>query len=140
MYLLCGEGGGTIKFWVLIENFRQGAIIFYREGAPSVCDCRSPIFSGPPFAYVKKFCSPLLPLEKNFGSFQWAKGGSKKFGDQPSQRDPPSRKKCLYCILVVSNKNPMLWICPIVRQGMSFGPYHLDSTPRTQSRCFLLRV
>ncbi len=39
--------------------YPKGAIIFYREGGPSVCDRGSPILSGPPWACAKKFWSPL---------------------------------------------------------------------------------
>ncbi len=34
------------------RDIDKGAIIFYREGGASVCDRRSPFFSGPPFGCV----------------------------------------------------------------------------------------
>ena len=44
---------------------------FTGGGGGSVSDGRSPIFSGPPIAYVKKFWSPPLAPRKNFGLPRW---------------------------------------------------------------------
>ncbi len=51
------------RFAIILSNCQlliqfgkfKGAIIFYREGGPSVCDRGSPIFSGPPLGMRKKF-------------------------------------------------------------------------------------
>ncbi len=57
-----------VIFWIfnvkMSSYSNKGAIIFYREGGPSVCDGRSAFFSGPPFAYGKKFWSPLCLRRK----------------------------------------------------------------------------
>ena len=57
---------GDVVTVILVIN-TKGAIIFYREGGPSVCDGRSPIFSGPPLCIRKKILVPPLPTAKNFG-------------------------------------------------------------------------
>ncbi len=62
----------------------------------SVCDGRSPIFSGPPFAYAKTFWSPLClwrsplwPTEKN-GPLPLT---TPKNSCPPQTDDPPPGKK-----------------------------------------------
>ena len=65
----------SIKLLDLCENliikvspdFFKGAIIFYRKGGPSVCDRRSPIFSGPPLCLRQKILVPPLTTPKNSG-------------------------------------------------------------------------
>ncbi len=44
--------------WIHLSS--KGAIIFNREGGPSVYDGRSPIFSGPPLRIPKKHLVPPL--------------------------------------------------------------------------------
>ena len=52
MYLLSQN-----SIWIFFEIIK-GAIIFYREGGPSVCDRGLPIFSGPPLGMRKKILVP----------------------------------------------------------------------------------
>ncbi len=66
---------------------RKGAIIFYREGGPSVCDRGSPIFSGPPPWHAqKKFWSPPSACTKNSGP---PLGLCKTILVPPRERTPP---------------------------------------------------
>ena len=74
---------------MLAGAFVKGAIIFYRELGASVCDGRSPILSGPPFAYRERFCPPL-PTGKNSGppfSFVKNSGPPPGGGTSPSQQE-----------------------------------------------------
>ncbi len=64
-----GKKYSLISFpcWTRNLNTHEGAIIFYREGGPSVCDRQSLIFSGPPLCIRNKILVPPLPTGKNFG-------------------------------------------------------------------------
>ncbi len=49
------------------SHLNEGSYHFLLGGGQSVCDCRLPIFSGPPLCIRKKFWSPTLDSWKNFG-------------------------------------------------------------------------
>ncbi len=63
----------------------KGAIIFYREGGPSVRDRWSSIFSGSPFSHDKKILAPPVDLCKKFCP---PFGSWKKFCPPPRTKNP----------------------------------------------------
>ena len=50
----------------LCQTIRE--LSFFTGRGASVCDGRSPIFSGPPFANIKNILIPPFGLEKNSGT------------------------------------------------------------------------
>ena len=78
----CSFDGNLSILWyqwtgkqVTLTGNHKGAIIFYPEGGPSVCDCRSPIFSGPPLCLRRKILVPPFDLVKKF----WSPQGERTF-------------------------------------------------------------
>ncbi len=55
---------GQIELKIVCMGLGLGSYHFLPGEGPSVCDGQSPIFSGPPFAYGKKFWSPLCVRRK----------------------------------------------------------------------------